>query len=171
VRQASLGIRTAQLNERLAREEYIPTLSVGVQYSYSTAAISGTNNDLSAGLLFKWEPFDWGRRRDTVRAQEIAVQQQQTSLDDSRAQVIIDVNTQYRSLQQTRDQLVVAQAVQVASRERVRLELDRYAQQTVLLSDALLAQSALAQANTQNQEALSAYLTAVANLSRAIGED
>ena len=84
---------------------------------------------------------------------------------------IMDVNTQYRSLLSTRDELRVAQAVQVASRERVRLELDRYAQRTVLLSDALLAQSALAQANTRNQEALSAYLTAVANLSRAIGEN
>ena len=53
----------------------------------------------------------------------------------------------------------------------MRLELNRYAQQAVLLSDALLAQSSLAQANRRNQEALSAYLTAVADLSRAIGEN
>jgi outer membrane protein TolC len=171
VRQASFGVRTAQLNERLAREQYVPTLSVGLQYSYSTVAISGTNDDVSLALLFKWEPFDWGRRHEEIRAQQVAVQQQQTSLDDRRAQVIMDVNTQYRSLQSTRDALIVAQAVQVASRERVRLELDRYAQKTVLLSDALLAQSALAEANTQHQQALSAYLTSVANLSRAIGED
>jgi outer membrane protein TolC len=171
VRQASLGVRSAQLNERLAREEYVPTLSVGLSYSYFTAGFSGTNDDVSVGLLFKWEPFDWGRRRETIRARQVAVQQQTTSLEDSRAQVIMDVNTQYRTVLSTRDALGVTQAVQEASRERVRLELDRYAQKTVLLSDALQAQSALALANTQNQEALSAYLTAVANLSRAIGEN
>src|SRR5262249_56054187 len=115
--------------------------------------------------------WDGGGGGWTVRSRQVAVQQQQTSLEDSRAQVIMDVNTQYRSVLSTRDALGVTQAVQEASRERVRLELDRYAQRTVLLSDALLAQSALAQANTRNQEALSAYLTAVANLSRAIGEN
>jgi outer membrane protein TolC len=171
VRQASLGVRTAQLNEKIARTQYIPSLSVGAQYYYFTGDLPTGHDDLSVGLLFTWEVFDWGRRREQIRAQGIAVQQQQTSLEDSRAQVIMDVNTQYRTLQSARDQLEVTKAVQTASRERVRLELDRYAQKAVLLSDALLAQSALAQANTRNQEALSAYLTAVANLSRAIGEN
>jgi outer membrane protein TolC len=171
VRQASLGVRTAQLNEKLAREELIPTLSVALQYYYSTEEVGNRNDDTSIGLLFRWDPFDWGRRRDEIRARQIAVQQQQTSLEDRRAQIIMDVNTQYRSVQTTRAQLGVTRSVQEASRERVRLELDRYAQRTVLLSDALLAQSALAQANRQNQEALSAHLTAVADLSRAIGEN
>ena len=82
----------------------------------------------------------------------------------------MDVNTQTRNLKAARDQLGVTRAALEAARERVRLALDRYAQKTVLYSDVLSAQSALAQANTQNQEALSAYLTSVANLSRAIGD-
>jgi outer membrane protein TolC len=171
LRQASLGVRTAQLNEELARQEMRPTLSVGFQYTYSSIEFGNSNDDASVGLLFRWEPFDWGRRRDQIRAQQLVVQQQQTSLEDGRAQVIMDVNSRYRTLQSTRNELAVTRAVQEAARERVRLELDRYAQRTVLLSDALLAQSALAEANRRNQEALSAYLTAVAELSRAIGEN
>ena len=83
----------------------------------------------------------------------------------------MDVNTQTRNLRAARDQLGVTRAAVDAARERARSTLDRYAQKAVLYSDVLSAQSALAQANTQNQEALSAYLTAVASLSRAIGEN
>jgi len=145
-------------------------MSVGAQYTYFTGDLPSGHDDLSVGLLFTWEVFDWGRRRERVKAQSIAVQQQQTSLEDSQAQIIMDVNAQYRAIQTARNQLDVTKAVQAASRERVRLELDRYAQKAVLLSDVLLAQSALAQANRQSQESLSGYLTSVANLSRAIGE-
>ena len=68
------------------------------------------------GLLFTWEVFDWGRRREQIRARSVAVQQQQTSLEDSQAQIIMDVNAQYRALQTARNQLEVTKAVQTASR-------------------------------------------------------
>src|SRR5207244_10468027 len=170
VRQSMLAVREARLQEKVARSEFIPTLSLGVQYFHLTQNLP-FNDDVSVGLLFTWEPFDWGRRRDQVRAQSLVVQERQTSLDDSRAQVLMDVNTQTRNLKAARDQLGVTRAAVEAARERVRLTLERYAQKTVLQSDVLSAQSTLAQANTQNQEALSAYLTAVASLSRAIGEN
>jgi outer membrane protein TolC len=170
VRQSMLAVREARLQEQVARAEYIPTLSVGLQYFHFTRELP-FNNDVSVGLLFIWEPFDWGRRRDQIRAQSIVVQERQTSLEGRRAQIVMDLNTQLRSLEEARDQLGVTRSSQEAARERVRVNLDRYAQKTVLLSDVLQAQSALAQANTQNQEALSSYLKAVADLSRAIGEN
>jgi outer membrane protein len=170
VRQSMLAVREARLQEKVARAEFIPTLSLGVQYFHFTQNLP-FNDDVSAGLLFTWEPFDWGRRRDQVRAQSLVVQERQTSLDNSRAQVLMDVNTQTRNLKAAHDQLGVARAALEAARERVRLALDRYGQKAVLYSDVLSAQSVLAEAGTRNQEALSAYLTAVANLSRAIGEN
>jgi outer membrane protein len=170
IRQSTLAVHEAQLQEKIARAELIPTLSLGIQYFHLTQNVP-FNDDVSAGLLFTWEPFDWGRRRDQVRAQSHVVHERQTSLDDSRAQVLMDVNKQTRNLRAARDQLGVTRAALEAARERVRLALDRYGQKAVLYSDVLSAQSALAEASTRNQEALSAYLTAVANLSRAIGEN
>ena len=56
------------------------------------------------------------------------------------------------------------------SQERVRVGLNRYEQQTVMLKDLLQLQTSLAETTYKYSESLLAYWTARAELEKAMGE-
>jgi outer membrane protein TolC len=168
-RQAGIAVNRAKVSTSLAKTAYLPLLNVSLHYSYAYN-MTGLGNDLVLGLSVVWEPFDWGRRNDEVRQRELEVTQNQRQLEETQSQIILDVNMKYRGVQETQDSLNVARAAQTAARERVRETLSRYSEKAVLLSDVFQAQSALSDADTAYQVALLGYLTAITNLSKAIGE-
>jgi outer membrane protein TolC len=170
MRQAALQVTQARVNRHLAQAEYTPHLSVGLTYLRPHNISVLPDNMLSLDLQFLWEPYDWGRRKQEVLARTLAVQQSERSQDDTEAQVLMDVSARFRSLEAARDLMRASQASQEAARERARVAADRYAQQAALLKDVLQAQASLADANRQYQQALLSYLTALGNLSLAIGE-
>jgi outer membrane protein TolC len=170
VRQGKLAVTTAVLNRQLAGAAYIPALTFGFTYLRPEGFTTLAPNYGTLGLVLAWEPWDWGRRRENIRAAALAIRQQETSLDDTEARVLIEVNTQVRNTRATQEQLRAARAAQDAARERVRVENSRYAERLSLLSTVLQAQTEFAAAITQYQTALSSYLTALAELARAIGE-
>jgi outer membrane protein TolC len=85
--------------------------------------------------------------------------------------VLINVNKQFRSLQEARAAVEVAGAQQEASREKLREVTDKYGQKTVLLRDVLQQQAAVEKANSDYNEAIATFWTAKANFQKAIGED
>jgi len=167
--QASLAVRKAELGHRLARAEFRPELNVGITYLRSFGADVLPDNSASVGLFYRAEVFDWGRRRHQLAARERAVDQAKIGLDDTRDRVLLDVSAQYRGLQNAQAQRRAAEAAQAAASEQVRNALAQYRERAVTLSDLLKTQSSLAEANAQRQQAFSAYLTAAAELTRAIG--
>ena len=126
---------------------------------------------MALGLEFNWEPFDWGRRKHDVNEKVMAVEQSKLSLDDTKAQILINVDNQFRSLHEARVAVGVATAKKESSTEKLREVTDQYGQKTALLRDVLQQQSAVEGANADYNEAMASFWTAKANFQKAIGEE
>jgi outer membrane protein TolC len=118
-----------------------------------------------------WEPFEWGRRKDNVKQKDIQVQQSQYQLDQTRSQVLLDVDNAFRKLGESRSMLDVAEAARNAAKEKLREVSDQFKQKAVLLRDVLKQEAAVANANKQYEESLLSFWNTKADFEKALGEE
>ena len=123
------------------------------------------------GLSFQWEPFDWGNRQHRVAALTLTRQQADLAAADTEAAIRTDVRASYRRLGEARALIEAQSLAQEAERERLRVMMNRYEQNAVLLADVLQAQASVAAADAAYQQALAGFWQAKAAFERAIGED
>lgn len=171
VKEAEIKIEQADTVRRLAKSEYMPNVGATFQYLSPFGFNYVPTNVMTLGVELSWEPFDWGRRRDVVNEKTVAVEQSKLNLTQTRSNVLIDVNKQFRALQEARVAVDVAAAQQDATRQKLREVTDKYGQKTVLLRDVLQQQAAVEEANSDYNEAIASFWTAKANFQKAIGED
>jgi outer membrane protein TolC len=122
------------------------------------------------GALFTWQPWDWGQKRHNIAQKVLAEQQAALSVDDTRDQILLDVNSNFRQLREARAQLAAAEAARDAERERLRNQQEAYSQQSILLSDLLRQQASLAEADDQYRQAVFGYWRTRADFQKALGE-
>ncbi len=171
VKEAEITVQQADNAKRQAKSQYLPDLAVSFHYLSPFGVEFVPTNVMALGLEFNWEPFDWGRRKHEVDEKVIAVEQSKLSLDDTKAQVLINVDNQFRSLHEARVAVGVATAKKEASTEKLREVTQKYGQKTALLRDVLQQQSAVEGANADYNEAMASFWTAKANFQKAIGEE
>jgi outer membrane protein TolC len=171
IKQAELSIRQAQYDRRMAKADYIPDVGVAFNYSSNFNIDILPRNMTSIGLELKWEPWDWGRRKDIVNQKKVTETQTQTQLQEARSQVLIDVNTRFRKLEELRMLISVSQAEREATQQRLREVTNQYEQQSVLLSDVLHQQAAAASASDDYQQALLGFWSAKSEFEKSLGED
>ena len=171
VREARLKVEQADLDRRAKKAERIPDLSVAVSYSsYFNIDVMPTNL-ATAGVQLKWEPFDWGRKGRELASKTHAVEQARLAVRDVEDEVVVDVNTRFRTLAEKRALLNVAQMAQAASREKLRVKTNQYQVQAALLPDVLGLRAEQASSDDTYQQALLAFWTAKADFENAVGEE
>lgn len=171
IAEAEINVKKAGYDRRLARAQYIPDVNAALHYFSTFTSELLPSNIVSAGVEFSWEPFEWGRRHDVVKQKEIAVDQSQIQLDEVKSQVLLDVDDKFRSLEESRSELEVAQAARDAANEKLQEVNDKFAKEAVLLRDVLQQQTAVANANHDYEQALLSFWTAKANFEKALGEE
>lgn len=171
VKEAEIKIDQANTIRRLAKSEYLPDLGLSFHYVSPFGFNFVPTNIMMAGLEFSWEPFDWGRRRDTVNEKTVAVEQSKLNLTQTKNNVLVDVDKYFRGLQEARMAVDVAEAQQLAARTKLQEVTDKYGQKTALLRDVLQQQAAVEKANSDYNEAIATFWTAKANFDKSIGED
>ena len=171
VKEAEVTVKQADNARRFAKSQYLPDLGASFHYLSPFGVNFVPTNVMGMGLEFNWEPFEWGRRKHEVNEKVLAVEQSKLSLDDTRNQVLINLDTQFRALQEARVAVTVATAKKEASEEKLREVTSKYGQKTVLLRDVLQQQSAVDGANADYNEAMAKFWTAKANFQKAIGEE
>jgi outer membrane protein TolC len=170
-REARLRQKQAGLDRRIKKAEFIPDLSLSYRYISPFNVELVPKNVSAAGLYLTWEPFDWGRKRREL-AEMVKVEQQAVhGVEESEALVLLDVNSRFRRLQETRALLRLSQLTQETEREKLRVVSSRYAEKAALLHEVLQAQTALTQAHQQYSQTLADFWTARADFARALGED
>jgi outer membrane protein TolC len=171
VRKAKLQVEKADLDIRRERAEYLPDLSLQVSY-LSFANISfAPQNFSSAGFLFSWQPFDWGRKHHKLEQLRSTAKQADLARTETGQQVLLEVGAQYRKLAEARALLEAQTAVQESEREKLRVVMQRFEQKAALTADVLQQQAALAQADSQLSQAVAGFWTAKASFHRALGEE
>jgi outer membrane protein len=171
VKEAEIKIDQADNIRRLAKSEYLPDVGASFHYLSPFGVNFVPTNVMAAGIELTWEPFDWGRRRDTVNEKTVGVEQSKLNLTQTKANVLVDVNKEFRALQEARMAVDVAGAQQDATRMKLQEVTDKYGQKTALLRDVLEQQAKVQQANSDYNEAIATFWTAKANFDKAIGED
>jgi outer membrane protein len=171
IRQAELTVQQAAYARRAAKADYIPDVGIAFNYLSPFNVEVLPKNVASIGLELKWEAWDWGRRKDVVNQKKIAETQAEAQLRDARSKVLIDVNSRFRKLEESRTLIAVAQAEREAAQQKLREVADQYQQQAVLLSDVLHQQAAAVSANDDYQQALLSFWNAKSEFKKSLGED
>jgi len=171
VKLAANRVRQADLATKSEKTHYIPDIAIQASY-FSPANINFLPQNIgSVGALLTWQPWDWGEKRHKVRQAALAEQQAELSLEDTREQILLDVNSKFRQLREARSHLFVAEAIRDAEIEKMRNHKEAYSQQAILLSDLLKQQSSLADAEGQYHQAVLGYWRARADFQKSLGEE
>src|SRR6266550_5308939 len=171
IKVATNRMRQAELTTRSEKTHYIPDVAIQASY-FSPANINFLPQNIgSVGALLTWQPWDWGEKRRKVRQAALAEQQAGLSVEDTREQILLDVNSNFRHLREARSHLAVTEAIRDAETEKMRNQKEAYSQQSILLSDLLKQQSSLADAESQYHQAVLAYWSARADFQKSLGEE
>ena len=172
IREAKLRIEQSKLDKRIKKSEFIPDVSLTVNYattfSYSNFVPRSSSG---VGVQVEWEVFDWGRKKHEVADKERSVSQANNSLLDVQSEVLLEVNARFRQMQESRQMLKVAKLAQTQARANVQLVTYKYRLDAALLKDVLQAQTSLANSDYDYEKALLAFWTAKADFEKAIGEN
>lgn len=171
IRLAALQMEKVDMDVRRERAEYLPDLSVQLSYLSFANINFAPQNLTSAGLLFEWDPFDWGQKHHEIEQLKSAAKQAALVSTDAGQQVLIDIDAQYRNLDEARVLVDAQTAQRDAEQEKLRVMMDRFAVRAALTADVLQQQAALAEANSSLAQAISRFWAAEAAFHRALGEE
>lgn len=171
IKEAGITVQQAEIQKRLAKAQYLPDLNASFRYISPFGIDFLPSNIAAVGLEFKWDPFDWGARGHTVKQKSIVLEQSKQQLEETKAQILVNVDNQFRSLKEARAAVSVASTNQQAASEKLRETTAQYGQKTALLRDVLQQQAASEAADAQYIQAEAAFWTAKANFQSAIGEE
>jgi len=172
LREARLRIGQAKLDKRIKKSEFIPDVSLTVNYATTFSYSNFVPRSLSGvGVQVEWEVFDWGRKKREVAEREKSITEANNSLADVESQIVMEVNTRFRQMQESRQLLKVAKLSQTQARANVQMVTYKYRLDAVLLKDVLQAQTVLANSDYDYQKALLVFWAAKADFEKAIGEE
>ena len=163
--------RQAELETKSEKTHYIPDIAIQASYVSPVNINFLPQNIGSVGALFTWQPWDWGEKRHKIREAGLAEQQAGLSVEDTREQILLDVDSTFRHLREARAHLAVTEAARDAETEKLRNQKEAYSQQSILLSDLLKQQSSLADAESQYHQAVLAYWSARSDFQKTLGEE
>jgi outer membrane protein len=170
LREARLKKQQAEADYKSKKTEYIPDVSLIFTYLSPFNVSVVPKNITVAGFSLSWDVFDFGRKKHELSSKSDIIDQAGAAVDETAAQILLDVGNRYRKMEEARQQLHVATLSRDAAQERVRVGLNRYEQQSVVLKDLLQLQTSLAESSYKYSESLLAYWTARAELEKAMGE-
>src|SRR5262249_58330202 len=120
IKQAELARRQAEYARRSAKADYIPDLGLAFNYLSPFNVEVLPKNVASIGVELKWEPWDWGRRKDVVSEKKVMESQAETQLHDAQSKVLMDVNSHFRQLQESRLLIAVSESARDAAQQKLR---------------------------------------------------
>ena len=172
VKAARLTVQQAEHDKNIKKLNYIPDVSVVAAHIEAFNIGQVLPDRLTfAGFFLSWEVFDWGRKQRELAEKQHAIEQTTFGVLEAEAQVEVEIRHQLRTVQDAQSLLPVKQLGQESSKEKLRVVMNRYTQKSAVLQDVLKAQSDLADANHQYQQALLDFMTATTDLERAIGQE
>jgi outer membrane protein TolC len=171
MKQAANRVSQAKLETKIEKTHYIPDISIQANYLTMANINFLPQNIGSVGALLTWQLWDWGQKRHNVGQDVFAEKQAALSVEDTREQILLDVDSHFRRLREARAHLAVIEAERDAEKEKLRNQEEAYSQQSALLSDLLKQQSSLANAENDYRQVVLAYWSARADFQKTLGEE
>ncbi len=170
IREKELRLKSAETSKAMIGNEYIPSLNFIARYSQLFNVEFIPTTDVSIGLQLRWDIWDWGRKQHDRAGKDAEINQAMNDIRNARSQAAIEVDARMRELEQAEELVKVTGIEKAAATEKLRVLTNQYREQAALLKDVLQAESDLAEANTQFQNAILSAWTAQAQLDKAMGQ-
>jgi outer membrane protein len=172
IREARLRLQQANLDRRVKKSEFIPDVSL-VLHTVTTVNYSNfvPRSANGVGVQVEWEVFDWGRKKHELAEKNRTIAQADNMVLETQSRVLLEVNSRFRTLQESSHLIRIAKLAQTAARANVQIAANKYRLEAVLLKDVLTAQTSLANADYEYQKALLCFWTAKADFEKALGEE
>ena len=182
LRAATESFRGAELDIRLARQAFLPTLTVDADYGLEANQI-GWNTVVAANpergpvpspgyflvASLNLPLLDWGARKSRVKQAEFRREQAHAELTAAQRQLVRNLTGFYEEAQTARDQLdLLRQSADLAT-ENLRLNTLRYQAGEATILELVDAQNTLNQARNAYDDGLARYRVALANLQTVTG--
>jgi outer membrane protein TolC len=171
IKQAEITIKQAQNMVRQTKAKYLPDMDLSVHYVSPFGFNFVPQNIAGAGVQFSWEAWDWNRRKHEVNAKNLQVEETQVSLEETKAQVLLEVDKEYRAVHEAQASVATAALYRDSAQEKLREVTEQYGQKTKLLRDVLQQQASVDKANSDYSSALAEFWSARAKLLKAMGEE
>jgi outer membrane protein TolC len=171
VLEARLRVESANLRRRITKSGYIPDIDLKVDYAklYNVEFIPDAI--ATAGVLARWEFYDFGRKRHQMAQDSDSIRQAGNTLRETEARAVIQVNEAIRKLEEAGQQIGVARLRKKAAEEKLRVRMNQYREHTVLLDEVLRAESQLEEATNAYTRSALAVRRAEAELEQAMGSE
>jgi len=179
---AMQAVRAARLDITLARQAYLPTISVDAIYGIEANAIALNSVDRAFRELgpvptpgyyidaaLNVPLWDWGARRSKVRQAELKHEQAQADLSAAQRTLIKNLHASYDEAQTARRQMDLLRAALDLASESLRLNTLRYQAGEATILELVDAETSLTQARTAYDDGMVRYRLAIANLQTLTG--
>jgi outer membrane protein len=170
LREARLKIQQAEVDRKAKKAEYIPDIDFSFDYLSLFDIHFIPTNIAAVGVSVKYDVWDWGRKKQELASKTKTIEQAKTAVEEATSQIEVEVGLDYRKLEEARQQLRVANLALQTDQEKVRVAVNRYDQNEVLLKDVLQLRASLSEKTYKYQEALLSFWTARTDLEKATGE-
>lgn len=182
LRVAMETLRGANIDTSIAREAYLPTLSVDFVYGieanafalHSTVAAAEhvgplPNLGYFVTASLNIPVWDWGVRKSKVRQAELKQEQANVELSAAQRQLVRNLQGFYGEAQNAREQLALLRSAVDLATESLRLTVLRYQAGEATILELVDAQTAMSQARNNYDDGILRYRVAVSNLQTLTG--
>jgi outer membrane protein len=173
IKQGQIDIDLAKKDREIAQAQLKPT----VNFSVSTGATSEkfgydrASTETIASLNMSWNFWQWGQTNKEIDEANANLQVQSLTLQQQKANILSEVQSAYLTVVESQQSLNVSEQALAQAKENFRVSQIRYKEQLGSSNDVLDAQDLLTQTQTDRVSALSRYLTAIAELDLAVGQE
>jgi outer membrane protein TolC len=169
IRAAEEAVVKARAGVAAAKTAYIPDITAFARHSYQDGVPFLVHNFGTVGINLNYTPWDFGKRRATVREHSAQLAEAEQNLERLKEEVGVAIERSYNKLERTRSMVHVATQVAQLRQESERLATNQAAQGVVLISDVRHATAANYEAKAELLQANLGYLLAWAELQRTVG--
>jgi outer membrane protein len=163
------GIADADLDVRIARADFLPTVSIQSAVSNITGTAVQNANVLAGGAFVTLDVYTGGKRRGQLHAAQAGVQRAAAQAKQVVDGVAYEVHYAHTAVDDARERIAQAKKTVARARENLRMVDNRYKAGDAQPTDVIEAQTTQTSAEQEFNAALYEYQTAVARLEYAVG--
>ena len=162
-------VEAANLQKKMAVGQNLPTVAVGAGYTYHNLL----DNDHTFGMLFATVSVpitDWWGGSHAIKRRKIEQQKAQDQLIDNAELLKIRMQNAWNGVEESYQQLLIAQRSIEQAEENLRLNRDYYRAGTSKMSDLLEAQLLYQQSCDKHTDAYADYQNKLLEYRQAVGQ-
>ncbi len=169
IQSAKATVVKARGGVNVAREEYIPDVTLFAANTYGDGVSFITHDVGTFGVIVSWDIWDWGKRSAVIGERCAQLSEAEENVHRLNDEITVEIDKAFRKLEDTKSMMDVAREALALQKERLRLVSDQIKTSTVSYAKYNEAVAAVKKAESDELQARLGYEIAIADLNRIAG--